>query len=183
METTTITAIAPETLYQNNLKLAEFFVKKYFPSIKPGSFLHEELTGEARIALWRAAISYNPERSKFTTYAGILIHGYIIKYYSRKYKKQAALFEFSLDFTPNDFNSTVGEMIEDDFDTESLALKNIAEKAANSIVKEKYPYLDLYFLQGLTQSEISRMIGKSQNTVSKIIKIELIKIRRELKMA
>lgn len=183
IESTIQVVIAPETLYQDNLKLAEFFVRKYFPNQKPGTFLYDELTGEARVALWRAAKSYKPELSKFTTYAGKCIYGYLLKYYSRVHKKQSIAFDNSLDFSPNDNDYSISDLLISDMDTESTAIRNIVKAEAKKSVKENYPILNLYFLQGLTQTEISKKIGKSQITISRTIKKELIKIRKELKMA
>lgn len=169
-------ATAPEQIYQDNIKLAEFFVRKYFPNNKPGSFLYDELAGEARVALWRAAKEYKPELSKFSTFAGVCILKALFKYYSRVYKKQCIVFD-SL------FDSSIVDSWESDLDTELIALRSIEKAEAKKAVKEGYPILDMYFFQGLTQDAISKQIGKSQAIVSRIINKDLDKLKRKLGMA
>lgn len=174
----------PVALYQENQSLTNFFIKKYFPRVQYGTFLYEELLAEARVGLWDAATKYNPEKSKFSTYAGMFIHGYLTKYYTRVYKKQLLYFDNSIDFSPeNCDNASIGDLLISDNDTENSAIDNIIHEKIQTTVKSKYSILEMYYLQEMTQLEIAKVINRGQMTVSRKIKDELQQIEKELKLA
>ncbi len=184
METNKQFSTDPVQLFQDNLKLTSYFAQKYFPRVSKGTFLYEELVAEARMALWRAANTYEPERSKFTTYAGKCIYGYMLKYYSRVHKKQAVAFDNSLEFSPDENDCCIGDLLLiSDFNTEAAAISNITTTEVLKAVKEKYHILDMYFIQGLSQTAIATKLGRSQVQISRDIKKALNSVKYELKLA
>ncbi len=107
------------------------------------------------------------------------------KYYTRVYKKQSIAFDNTLEFSPiecND-NASIGDLLVSNDDTEDSAINEVIHENIRKIVKDNYPMLEMYYLQGLTQAQISKAVSQSQNSVSKKIKNELKQIKTELKLA
>jgi RNA polymerase sigma factor (sigma-70 family) len=164
-------------LFQNNLPLTISMVKKYFPSVNLNTFLGEEMLAEARVGLWIAATKFNSEKgTKFSTLACTCIYNNILKYFSYTYPKQSKSYDISLNKLYEDSFYSLQENLADSFDIEEYAINNIFAQG----IKEKYPTLNLHYIEDCTQKEIGERLGISQQAIFARIKKELASLKTEL---
>lgn len=77
--------MTPEQLFTQNQGLAYSYLQKH--TIYLRGYDQEDLQQEALLALWKACLTYNPKKSKFSTYATTCIANRfrdLIKIQSRK---------------------------------------------------------------------------------------------------
>jgi len=155
----------PVQQYQNNIKLTVYFAKRWFSTV-PEQY-HEELFAEARVALWTACKKFDPSRGfQFSTFASRIIINNLNIFYRNNHKN------FNSEISINiEVSGTEGIEFEDflkyehDFDSEITC---------NEIIKkiEKYRFLKLSVIEGLTQEYIGKAAGLSQAHVSRLMKLE-----------
>lgn len=165
----------PVEQYQKNIKLTNYFVQKWRYSFPPGYY--DELLAEARVSLWRACCYFKPDRgAKFVTYVNRVINialsdfYRVNKIYFRNYYKNISL-QQSLSsenaYTPREMSEEIGYNI--DFEDKTL-YQMIMEEIDN------YPILRMIILEGLTQADIARKLGRSRSLIGQ----KLSKERRNI---
>lgn len=159
----------PEELFQQNQKLAYSILWKKFPAFA----LDEDVKQEALLGLWKACLSWDAKKSKFSTYASKCILNQVYNYF----RKQA----------PINKQVSLEAMISG---LDGLTLADMMEEPIPSIRDEKTALKDLFLglspkeiqlvqarLDGKTQAEIAESLGITQPTCSKML--TKIKIRYE----
>ena len=81
-----------ETLFHENIKLVYWLIRKYYPQY----IYDDDVIQCGMIGLWKASKSYDPEKSKFATYAVKCILNEI-KMHFRRESRQKRNVEVSLD--------------------------------------------------------------------------------------
>ena len=81
-----------ETLFHENIKLVYWLIRKYYPQC----IYDDDVIQSGMIGLWKASKSYDPEKSKFATYAVKCILNEI-KMHFRRESRQKRNVEVSLD--------------------------------------------------------------------------------------
>ena len=69
-----------EKLFNENTKLVHYVINKSFQGLKTyiSGYDYEDIVQVGNIGLWKACLSYNPDKSKFTTYAIRIIYNEIL---------------------------------------------------------------------------------------------------------
>lgn len=165
---------SPEELFQKNIRLTTYFAKRWFKSF-PEQW-HEDVISEARIGLWKACKTFNPDKGfQFSTYASKLINNEIGMFFRKNNKN------FGHDslqrLLPDEEDITLEDVIgyEPDFDDDiacQIIMKEVGKFRVTSLV-----------LQDLSQIEISKIINVSQAHVSKLFKAEKKKLIKKLQEA
>lgn len=172
-------------LVEDNYNLVHFIIHKYFPNYIPGTYEYEDLSNQGFLALCLAAMRYNPSVSKFSTYAYSVIFGNLLKYVNTKsgwafHVRKEGHYEHILYGSLNAivcegdstaFDHELSEVIPDirsEYETFECNIDILnAFKKANSEYGEKIFELKM---QGLTQDEISDILGISQPQISRTIR-------------
>lgn len=76
-----------ETLFHENIKLVYWLIKKYYPQY----IYDDDVTQCGMIGLWKASKSYDPEKSKFATYAGKCILNEIGIHFRKENKQKQSV--------------------------------------------------------------------------------------------
>lgn len=123
-------------LFQANQGLIGFVIRRYFGSNPPE--LKEEMFDEGRLYLWQAALTHDPAKGTFATWAVLLIkHGIIRWLNSTKTARRMQAQTVSLD-TPiagEDDDITLGDSLEGPDNTERLVeTREVLEVASRSRV-------------------------------------------------
>lgn len=150
-----------ERLFEDNQKLAMYFLWKHFPAFGND----EDMQQEALLGLWKACITYDPSKAEFSTWAGYAVRSQIGTTLRRINKQLDAV---SLEAT-----------IEG---TDGLKLEDIVEEVVPSIC---VGYIDLkdflktlsgkeltivqYRIQGFSQDQVSQIVGHSQPYCSRLL--------------
>ena len=160
-------------LYEENEKLAYFIANKWRSKVYPSNM--EDLYQEAKIALWAASKSYNPDKGiKFSTYVTNCINHKIINFMQRKIpqiqpEQEISLFTQLLDA---DYEFTFENVLESNMDIENdIFTKQILDEVKNDEI------LKLRYLDGYTQKQVGEMLGISQMSVSRMIRKKIADIR------
>jgi RNA polymerase sigma factor (sigma-70 family) len=155
---------------EDHIKLVHHIAKRY-ESLMPYAE-YEDLVQTGCIGLVKAMKKYDPEKGKFSTYAGLLIEGELSKYLrdSNANNRKANIFAESL-------NTTVGKNVP----TEKLMLIEDSKACAvydtvldlilfkQAVDDQCFTDEELdtlrYTYRGLTQTEISRLTGATASCV------------------
>lgn len=161
----------PEELFNKNQSLVYSILWRKFPTFAKD----EDVRQEAMLGLWRACLTWDPKKSKFSTYSTKCIINHIYLYF-RHQKKNPPEMQISL-------NTPIA-------DTDRLTLADMLEESIPSIRDEQILFKDLIEnlspqefqlvqakMEGETQAEIANMLGISQPTCSKML--AKIKVRYE----
>jgi RNA polymerase sigma factor (sigma-70 family) len=169
-------------MYQDNIKLSTFAIKKWLHSSPPE--LREELTGEARVGLWRACVSFDPSKGlKFSTFAYACIQRQCMRYLRKMIaqKRTTLLSNVSLDSIVYDNGGSELELNDFIGREPDFANQVFAKEVKKEIMEDKV--LRLRFIEGLKQEEIGEILGLSQTQVSRRIKSKREKLREKYKEA
>ena len=159
----------PEELFEQNQKLVHSILWRKFPAYARD----EDIRQEAMLGLWKACLSWDPSRSKFSTYSTRCILNQVYMYF----RKQAPLNQqISLE-TPitGTTQITLSDMLEEPIPSireEKIALKELFEGLSPREAQLVQAKLD-----GKTQAEIGDLRDLAQRTCSKML--TKIKIRYE----
>ena len=160
--------MTPEELFQNNIRLSTYFANRYQDGIL--AYYREEILGEARIGLWKAATRFNPDKGfAFTTFAVTCIKSEILHFISNFARKINR--EFSIDIQIFDDLTIADTIPSNDLD--------VFDKVSINCIN-KYPLLKQNYVQGYSQTEIAKSMGLSRGHVSKLIKAERQQFKRAM---
>ena len=166
--------------------VAEAAVRKFAPSFgigegdPDGMYGEEDLKQEAMVALYRAALTYDPEEKgkdvSFGLYAKICVNNALIsalrKYRSEKKKREAAKNKSRSNpkHNPGPF-----EMIEAREDAASLLAK--IREQLSGLERQVFDY----YIVGKSAGEIAERLGRSEKSVSNALYRMKVKVKGLLK--
>lgn len=176
-------------LVEENIGLAVSIAKKFFKFAKYKHVEKEDIIQFAMIGLMKATKKFDASRdSKFSTYAYYLIVGEInnglrndkfaIKFSSKDRKVTNFNYPISYDKPlTNDTNVCFSDTIRDNkneyVNAELRILVNTLDPKQSKVIKLK-------FFKGLSQVQISKIMGTTQVQISRIERKALLKLREEL---
>lgn len=143
----------PEQLFLKNIKLAHRVLRSSYPTFGQ----NEDMQQEALLGLWKACLSYDPSKGRFSTYAWYCILNQI-RYALRAYKKQPDT--VSLNQPTGKDGLTLADVLEDPSPGTSEALIDL--KAFLAGLPERELKLIQLSAEGLTQAEIGKQLGRSR---------------------
>lgn len=163
-------------LFENNKNLVGWVFKKHFSQYR--SF-EEDLMQEGFLGLWKACISFDPNRSiKFSTYAVVGIR-FAMKNYKEKFickSERTMSIDCSFDECEDFGFLNILHSDPEDLSTIHLLERAMLQMAEKRSVVEKS-------LEGFTQKEISKQANISQTQVCRILhkfkKIFIEELRKE----
>ena len=168
-----------ERLFNDNINLAYYVARK----INIPNMLDEDKFQISMLALWKACETYDPNRNlKFSTYASVCIKNELLMT-----KRKRSVDTISLD-TPlkTEDELYLKDIIASDVDVTSSVQDDIMLVEINKL-KEKYlsrmeqQVIDLYYMQGKTQVEISKILGIYQAQISRYKTKAINKLRYWIK--
>ena len=159
----------PEELFEKNQSLVYNVLWSKFPTFVGD----EDMRQEAFLGLWKACLSWDPSKSKFSTYSTKCVLNQIYMYF----RKQAPLNQQISLSTPiaGTTKITLADMVEEPIPSirdEKIALKELFEGLSPKEIQLVQARLD-----GKTQAEIAESLGIAQPTCSKML--AKIKVRYE----
>lgn len=159
----------PEELFEKNQKLVYSILWRKFPTFAKD----EDIRQEAMLGLWKACLSWDPSKSKFSTYSTRCILNQIYMYF----RKQAPLNQQISLNTPitGTTQITLADMLEEPIP--SIREEKIALKELFDGLSPREAQLIQAKLDGKTQAEIGDLLDIAQPTCSKIL--ARIKVRYE----
>lgn len=145
-----------EQLFHENLELAYFILWKHYPTFAQD----EDLKQEALLGLWKACLSYDQQKSMFSTYASRCIHNRLRMWLRERSKHPDTVSINSPVAGYGEEGPTLEDTIEDPvpaIDEDYINLKNFLASLSErdqKIVKLR--------MQGLTQEQIARELGMTR---------------------
>lgn len=173
-----------EQFYIENENLVYFVFNKYMSGIPSNEDIKEDLLQEGRNALWKCLDTYDSEKSKFSTYAIIVIRRAML-YYAKRYftdtKDVVPFDEVPFPSTEDGEGIVLSETIDDGTHShfqKTYMLKNIFTKVysrSNPITKK----IVSCYMRNLKQSDIAKATGVNQSYVSRNLRKFQEECRRE----
>ena len=151
-----------ERLFLKNRKLVHHALWSRYPTFAGD----EDMQQEALVGLWKACLTYDKNKSKFSTYAISCILNQV-RLAMRALAKQPETVSLST-VVGEDDSCTLEEILEDPYPRTSpdcIALKMYIEG-----LEERDRQVVQYALEGLTQKQIAKHLGMSQVWVSRTLK-------------
>ncbi len=166
-----------QALVSDNIKLVYYTVNK-LPDSELKARYKDDLTSEGMLGLIKAAMSFDPAKSKFATYATRCILNEIFMFI-RKLNKGGPTVSLSTVVGQSDDGRevTIGDMIADnnsstdEFDREEDA--RIKQQLLSEFLSKRKPRdREVFELmkKGLKQREVANELGLSQSYISRIFK-------------
>lgn len=153
----------PEELFSKNQALVYSILWKKFPTFAKD----EDVRQEAMLGLWRACLTWDPKKSKFSTYSTRCIINQVYMYF-RQQKKSPPEMQISLNTPITDTNRlTLADLLEESIPSirdEQIILKDLID----SLSPQEFQLVQAK-LEGKTQSEIAALMSISQPTCSKLL--------------
>jgi RNA polymerase sigma factor (sigma-70 family) len=163
--------------YKQNLALSTFLARKWM-DIFPFEY-HDDLFEEARVGLWIACTTFNPNRgTKFSTYAGSVIINKIRNFYRDEHDKFYMTRSLQ---EPISHNGESEYTLEDIISCETNFDKNIIDLNLVNFVKNS-EILKMY-IKGMTQREIAKVFNLSQAQISRKLKTLRKEVREIIKVS
>lgn len=134
----------------------------------------EDYYGLAAIGLCKAAIKFNDEKSKFSTYAFLLMKHVVFQEIRKRSAEkripdnQVVYYQAELDDSNGGDTSTFMNYIPSKENVEENVLSEIIFKEYMSKLKERDKHIFALFSYGYKQREISKIVGCSQAQVSRV---------------
>lgn len=162
-------------LVEKNIKLA-YFVAARFQNC---GIEYEDLVSICFLGLIKAADTYNPERSKFSSYACRIMENEVLQEIRRVKRRKCRT--VSLDGEIGEEHDSFYEIVPDPHDCYAKFTASCLYKSWMGLLtdmEKSAVYLTL--IEGKTQSEAARRMGISQSYVSRIYKGAAEKMKRKL---
>lgn len=158
-------------LVEDNHNLIKWFAGTHGISL-------EEYYDILAIALCKAALKYDPEKSLFSTYAVKTMSNEYCLHMRRSNTKSRYINKITISYDQPIFdceyldgNCTILDTLFNEYDsTEDKAIMNISIKELMPLLSETEQQVILLIINGLTQRQIAEKIGVSQPQVSRIVK-------------
>lgn len=147
-----------EKMFEDNIPLVYFLVKKYYPTFAG----NEDVIQEGKIGLWQGVQTYDESKGKLSSYlASCIINGF--RNYIRKEMKHVGT--LSLDYTYEEdcpmMESVVGE---EDILNVSWLDADVFIKSLTGLEKTVFDYVKL----GYTQTEVAEVLGYTHQYIGLI---------------
>ena len=145
------------------------FLQKYHLSI-------EDYYGLAAIGLCKAAIGFNDNKSKFSTYAFLAMKHMVFREMRKNSAEkripdhQIVYYQAELDDSSSGDTSTFMNYIPSKENVEGSALSKIIFDEYMSKLKDRDKQIFILFSEGYKQGEIGKIVGCSQAQVSRVRK-------------
>ena len=169
-----------ERLFNDNINLAYYVARK----INIPNMLDEDKFQISMLALWKACKTYDPNRNlKFSTYASACIKNELLM---TRRKKSVDTISLDIPLKTEEDDLYLKDAIASDVDVTSSVQDDIMLVEINKL-KEKHlsrmeqQVIDLYYMQGKTQVEISEILGISQAQISRYKTKAMNKVRYLIK--
>lgn len=160
-----------QKLFEDNLKLVYFVIRKYYPNL----IYDEDIIQCGTIGLWQASEKWEEGKSKFSTFATRCIcNALTVEFRQRNRQPNSISMETEL-CTHDDGVYTIGDSLVGQEDIDYVDIDSVYAK----LNQKDREILDLY-RSGLTMVDIGAQIGCSKQNVSlRLRKIKAL-IKREL---
>lgn len=150
-----------EQLFYKNTNLAYYVLHKHYTL----SAQDDDLKQEALLGLWKACMTFDSSKSRFSTYAVTCILNQL-KLYFRKEAKQ--LQTISLSTTVGEEGLTIEDTLEDPCPSVDEKLIDLKSYIAG-LTDEERKIIQLN-IEGFTQQQIGDKMGKSQAWCSRMLR-------------
>ena len=169
-----------ERLFNDNINLAYYVARKInIPNMSDDDKFQISL-----LALWKACKTYDPNRNlKFSTYASVCIKNELLM---TKRKRSVDTISLDTPLKTEEEDLYLKDAIASNVDVVSSVQDDIMLVEINKL-KEKHlsrmeqQVIDLYYMQGKTQVEISEILGVSQAQISRYKTKAINKLRYWIK--
>lgn len=153
--------MTPEERFHENQGFAKHILNTHFPQ----SIWDEDLLQEAYIGLWKACLTFEEGKGKFSTYAGVCIQNAILMEFRRRSSRPPTVsWETPI---PGQDGLTLGDTLEDPkpcIDPNLYDLERFLQR-----LNERDRRLVALRLEGFTQKQIAAMVGYRQSYVSRLM--------------
>ena len=158
--------------------MIHYVINKSFQGLKTyiSGYDYEDIVQVGNIGLWKACLSYNPDKSKFTTYAIRIIYNEILM--TIRNSKRNLILNNSISLNSvvtndkDDSETELGDILISDNSANDISLAElrayICDKYKNS--EKKLNIINSYIFDNMTQVEIGRKYGYSQTHIHRILK-------------
>jgi len=172
----------PEALFESHLELA-LKIGRSFPI--PNAAI-DESEQEARIALWRAASSYDPAKGEFAGFASIVVRNHLRNVFNtakRRGVEITALDAPSSNDPEAESDSAKNSLVSDEasplLDAERASIRLVLQTQLASLTEAQQQVLKSY-ADGESYADISRRTGVSKAAVRQMVERAANQIRPEL---
>lgn len=157
-----------DTLYTKNKRLISYFVRKF----QNTGIETEELYGLVNIAFAKSLKNFNPLKARWVSYFGVAAKNEVLMYL-RTENKLAKTVSLNAPITMKDSEDGVLEDVlgDDTVNTEESAISQLEKSNLYTIINTKLndrqKQVITLKLEGKTQSEIAKILGIAQPSVSR----------------
>ena len=174
--------LTPEALFEAHLELA-LKIGRSFPI--PNAAI-DESEQEARIALWRAASSYDPAKGEFAGFASIVVRNHLRNVFNtakRRGVEITALDAPSGNDPDAEIDSAKNSLVSDEasplLDAERASIRLVLQTQLASLTEAQQQVLKSY-ADGESYADIARRTGVSKAAVRQMVERAANQIRPEL---
>lgn len=166
-----------QALAADHMAIATSMVNRYASRRNP---LRDELLGEARLALCRAAIKFNPDHgASFSTYAHRSVIHAIWNFVDRWNKVDLVVFSVLSKIDKHSYQPTKpNQSTNPNRQFEKEELREQVGIVKRSLPPRWWAILEMRYLKQMLPKEIADELGLSRSRVQQLIDEALIKIRR-----
>lgn len=158
-----------QRLVEENIKLVGFTITKYFPT----SIMDEDLYQIGCIGLMKSAMKYDPNKGSFSTYAVFYIRGEIQIHIRNSYALNRIVHRHTVsisDPVTDDGKLTVENLLFDEGFEDAQMTRLITQELLCELNEIEKKVIHLYYVDGLTQTQIGKVVGRDQNFSSRLIR-------------
>lgn len=145
-----------EQLFYKNLELAYFTLWKHYPTFAQD----EDLKQEALLGLWQACLSYDQQKSMFSTYASHCIHNRLRVWFRERSKHPDTVSLNNLVSGYEEEGLTLEDTIEDPVPAIDEGYIDLKDFLAS--LSERDQKIVKLRMQGLTQKQIAQELGMTR---------------------
>ena len=168
-----------EEIYNNDApRLVKYYITKYTSTIKIfGSW--EDAYQSLLLQIWRVMPKFDRERSKFTTFALYVCKMACYKEYRKQNASKRKHVSISVDAEIDEEGHTIADVIGEEVDIEDVIAK---EDIVEDVILKLHPMAYDYYINELSQKELSAKYNLSQAYISRIISKNINRIRTQMFM-
>lgn len=146
-----------QKLFEDNLNLVYFVIRKYYPNL----IYDEDIIQCARIGLWQASESWEEGKSKFSTYATKCIRNALSVEFRQRNRQPKCISMETERYTNHGTTYTIADSLVGQEDIDYVDIDSVYTK----LNQKEREILKLYEA-GLTMKEIGERLGCSKQAVS-----------------
>lgn len=160
-----------QKLINENMNLVYFVINKYHPSLRGD----DDIIQAGMLGLCMAAENFDESKAQFSTYASSCISAQIVQEI-RNRKKHNGVYSLDYEYDTDEDTVTMSDVIEGENDLDIMEFTNIS--AFIDTLNERECKIFEMRKQGMTTTQIGKVIGLSQQRVSKILRTIRLKWRK-----